>query len=332
MIEYADIVADLSWGDTGKGKVTSALVKEGEYDFVCRWAGGNNAGHTVFVDGKKYKTHLIPSGVFHGVTSVIGPGCVVHENSLTAELRYLEKNGFDISKVRVSPRAHIVSRLHIDEDIERLADKLGTTSKGIAPCYADKMARKGTLAKDVLPYWMMWDEKLYGKVLCEGAQGFYLDVDQGNYPYVTSSTTLPYGACSLGFPPQKIRRIYGTCKAYDTRSGVDPMFPDELLNDPELLKIADKGQEYGVTTGRRRKVNWLNLDLLIKAINISGATDIIVNKVDILIGTGTYKLFHDGALKSFENYKLFRQYIACFLKTSDNHVNEIIFSKHPEII
>tara|TARA_A100001515_G_scaffold41819_1_gene32975 strand:+ start:3358 stop:4356 length:999 start_codon:yes stop_codon:yes gene_type:complete len=332
MIEYADIVADLSWGDTGKGKVTSALVKQGEYDFVCRWAGGNNAGHTVFVDGKKYKTHLIPSGVFHGVTSVIGPGCVVHENSLTAELRYLEKNGFDISKVRVSPRAHIVSRLHIDEDIERLADKLGTTSKGIAPCYADKMARKGTLAKDVLPYWMMWDEKLYGKVLCEGAQGFYLDVDQGNYPYVTSSTTLPYGACSLGFPPQKIRRIYGTCKAYDTRSGVDPMFPDELLNDPELLKIADKGQEYGVTTGRRRKVNWLNLDLLIKAINISGATDIIVNKVDILIGTGTYKLFHDGALKSFENYKLFRQYIACFLKTSDNHVNEIIFSKHPEII
>jgi adenylosuccinate synthase len=332
MIEYADIVADLSWGDTGKGKVTSALVKESEYDFVCRWAGGNNAGHTVFVNGKKYKTHLIPSGVFHGVMSIIGPGCVVHENSLMRELKYLEENGFDISKVRVSPRAHIVSRLHIDEDIERLSEKLGTTSKGIAPCYADKMARKGTLAKDVLPYWMMWDEKLHGKVLCEGAQGFYLDVDQGNYPYVTSSTTLPYGACSLGFPPQKIRRIYGTCKAYDTRSGVDPMFPEELLNDPELLTIADKGQEFGVTTGRRRKVNWLNLDLLIKAANVSGATNIIVNKVDILIDTGVYKLFHQGAIRKFEDLRSFTDYITQFVKTSGNHVDKIIFSKHPEII
>jgi len=332
MIEYVDIVADLSWGDTGKGKITSALVKEGEYDFVCRWAGGNNAGHTVFVDGKKYKTHLIPSGVFHGVTSVIGPSCVVNEQALTLELRYLEANGFDISKVRVSPRAHIVKRQHIEDDVSFLSKRFGTTSKGIAPCYADKMARRGTLAKDSLPYWLLWDEKLYGKVLCEGAQGFYLDVDQGNYPYVTSSTTLPYGACSLGFPPQKIRRIYGTCKAYDTRSGVDPLFPEELLKDPELLRIADEGEEYGVTTGRRRKVNWLNLDLLIKAANISGATNIIVNKVDILMGTGTYRLFHEGTLKSFEDFASFREYITHFLKRSDNQINKINFSKHPEII
>jgi adenylosuccinate synthase len=332
MIEYVDIVADLSWGDTGKGKITSALVKEGEYDFVCRWAGGNNAGHTVFVDGKKYMTHLIPSGVFHGVTSVIGPSCVVNEQALMLELRYLENNGFDISKVRVSPRAHIVKRQHIEDDVSFLSKRFGTTSKGIAPCYADKMARRGTLAKDTLPYWMLWDEKLYGKVLCEGAQGFYLDVDQGNYPYVTSSTTLPYGACSLGFPPQKIRRIYGTCKAYDTRSGIDPLFPEELLKDPELLRIADEGEEYGVTTGRRRKVNWLNLDLLIKAAGISGATNIIVNKVDILMGTGTYRLFHEGTLKSFEDFASFREYITHFLKRSDNQVNKINFSKHPEII
>lgn len=332
MIEYADIVADLSWGDTGKGKVTSALVKESEYDFVCRWAGGNNAGHTVFVDGKKYKTHLIPSGVFHGVTSVIGPGCVVHEASLNKELRYLEENGFDVSKVKISPRAHVVQARHIDDDVQNLAKKLGTTSKGIAPCYADKMARKGVLAKDALPYHMLWDEKLYGKVLCEGAQGFYLDIDYGNYPYVTSSTTLPYGACSLGFPPQKIRRIYGTCKAYDTRSGIDPMFPEELLNDPQLLKIADIGKEYGVTTGRRRKVNWLNLDLLINAANISGATNVIINKADILIEADTYRLFHEGVLKTFENYASFRQYIEHFLKLPSNQINKIIFSKHPEII
>ena len=332
MIEYADIVADLSWGDTGKGKVTSALVKEGDYDFVCRWAGGNNAGHTVYVDGEKYKTHLIPSGVFHGVTSVVGPGCVVHENSLTAELRYLEKNGFDITKVKISPRAHIVSRNHIDEDTEKLAKKLGTTSKGIAPCYADKMGRKGTLAKDVLPKWLMWDEKLHGKVLCEGAQGFYLDVDHGNYPYVTSSTTLPYAACSLGFPTQKIRRIYGTCKAYDTRSGIDPLFPEELLNDPELAKVGDVGREYGVTTGRRRKCNWLNLDMLMNAAKISGATSIIMNKVDILEQTGFFRLFHNDVLKSFDTFGDFKRYVIAQFMVQGIPINDFIFSKHPEII
>lgn len=332
MIEYADIVADLSWGDTGKGKVTSALVKEGEYDFVCRWAGGNNAGHTVFVDGKKYKTHLIPSGVFHGVMSVIGPGCVVHEASLMKELRYLEDHGFDISKVKISPRAHIVRGKHISDDVENLSKTLGTTSKGIAPCYAEKMARTGTLAKDELPLHLLWNEELHGKVLCEGAQGFYLDIDYGNYPYVTSSTTLPYGACSVGFPPQKIRHIYGTCKAYDTRSGIDPMFPEELLNNPELLKIADLGGEYGVTTGRRRKVNWLNLDLLIRAINISGANKIIMNKLDILNKAGLYKLKYQNELKQFSTEDDFKDFVSVILFEHTNKQLQIYFSKHPEII
>ena len=72
MIEYADVVCDLSWGDTGKGKVSAYLAKGGSYNYVARWAGGNNAGHTVYVNKKKYKTHIIPSGVFYGVKSVIG--------------------------------------------------------------------------------------------------------------------------------------------------------------------------------------------------------------------------------------------------------------------
>ena len=148
-INYVDVVADLSWGDTGKGKIVSALVKKNDYDFVCRWAGGNNAGHTVFIKGRKYKTHLVPSGIFHGVRSIIGPACVVHPDSLKAELKYLEDNGFDTSLVKVSPRAHIVLDKHITEDKEKLAKKLGTTSKGIAPCYSDKMARTSWQAKDL---------------------------------------------------------------------------------------------------------------------------------------------------------------------------------------
>tara|TARA_A100001515_G_scaffold132504_1_gene120981 strand:- start:851 stop:1846 length:996 start_codon:yes stop_codon:yes gene_type:complete len=331
MIEYADIVCGLAWGDEAKGKITSELAGSGEYDFVCRWAGGNNAGHTVFVDGKKYKTHLVPSGVFHGVTSVIGPGCVVHENSLMAEIRYLEKNGFDISKVKVSPRAHIVSRLHIDEDAEKLAKKLGTTSKGIAPCYADKMARKGVLAKDVIPYWMMWDENLSGKVLCEGAQGIWLDVDFGNYPYVTSSTTLPHGACSLGFPIQMIRNIWGAAKVYDTRSGVDPDFPESLLNDPELLKIADLGHEFGVTTGRRRKVNWLNLNKLIKAINFTGTTHIVLSKTDVIESAKLFKLHHNEH-KVFDSLTEMTTYITDRITESCPTITKIKFSNSPTSI
>ena len=138
-IEYADVVADLSWGDTGKGKITSALVRKNKYDFVCRWAGGNNAGHTVFIKGKRYKTHLIPSGVFHGVRSIIGPACVVNVDALSNELDYLRENGFDTSLVKVSPRAHVVLDKHINKDKKSLAKKLGTTSRGIDPFYAEKM-------------------------------------------------------------------------------------------------------------------------------------------------------------------------------------------------
>jgi len=331
-IEYADVVADLSWGDTGKGKITSALVKKNSYDFVCRWAGGNNAGHTVFLNGKRYKTHLIPSGVFHGVRSIIGPACVVNRDALLKELEYLKENGFDPSLVKVSPRAHMVTAIHINEDKKKLAKKLGTTSKGIAPCYADKMARSGWLAKDLLPKELLWDEKLYGKVLCEGAQGFYLDIDYGNYPYVTSSTTLPYGACSLGIPPQKIRKIYGTCKVYDTRSGVDPLFPKTLLNDPELSELGELGKEYGVTTGRRRIVNWLNLDMMLNAAKISGATDIVFNKADILKKFGKYKLYYQDELREFAEWDEFTSYISDQIVDNRGLINNVRFSGHAEEI
>ena len=93
-----------------------------------------------------------------------------------------------------------------------------------------------------------------GNILCEGAQGVWLDMDAGNYPYVTSSTTLPYGACSLGFPAQKINRVWGAAKMYDTRSGEDPLFPDSLFQNEDLERVALTGCEYGVTTGRSEKL------------------------------------------------------------------------------
>jgi len=317
MIDYADIVCDMSWGDTGKGKISSFLARENNYDFVARWAGGNNAGHTVFIDNKKYKTHLIPSGVFHGVKSIIGPACVLNIESFYQEIEYLKSHGFDTSLVKVSPRTHIVTNSHLEKDSAIYHKKLGTTAKGIAPCYSDKMARVGVMAGSVLESDYIWDEELYGKVLCEGAQGFYLDIDWGNYPYVTSSTTLPYGACSIGFSPFRIRNIWGTAKIYDTRSGVDPLFPDSLFEDKTLSLLGEMGEERGVTTGRRRHVNWLRLDYLINAIQKSGANKIVINKCDILEELGSrkelnleaYKLIQHDTLLSFDNLRAMKVYI-----------------------
>jgi adenylosuccinate synthase len=331
-INYVDIVCGLAWGDEAKGKITSHLASSGKYDYVCRWGGGNNAGHTVYINNKKLKTHLIPSGVFYGINSIIGPGCVLNVKSFYEEIEYLNEHGFDTSLIKVSPKTHIVTEKHLQEDIEKYHKKLGTTAKGIAPCYSDKMARTGVRADLILEESFIWDEELRGNILCEGAQGFWLDIDYGNYPYVTSSSTLPYSACSLGFPPQKIRKIYGASKVYDTRSGVDPDFPDSLLHQAELALIGEKGQEYGVTTGRRRKVNWLNLDKIIKAINISGTTDVIFSKVDILKEVKLYKLIYKKQIVEFHAMDDMKFLINNILKSKCECLSTITYSSSPKSI
>ena len=331
-INYVDICCGLNWGDEAKGKIVSYLAKTGMYDFVCRWSGGNNAGHTIYKDGIKYKTHLIPSGIFYGIPSIIGPDCVVNQEAFFQEIKYLQEKGFNTKLILISPNAHVVTEEHILEDKEKLFKTQGTTAKGIAPCYKDKYAREGLRIKDVPEFdSYLWDEKLYGNVLCEGAQGFWLDINYGNYPYVTSSNTLPYGACSLGFPPQLIRRIYGASKIYDTRSGIDPLFPESLLKDEELLSLVRTGKEFGTTTGRMRKTNWLNLDKLVDAVKISGTTKIIISKIDVIKELGIYKLYHNSNLLIFDNFEEMKNYINKVLKSNTNFLDEIIYSDKAEM-
>ena len=331
-INYVDICCGLNWGDEAKGKIVSYLAKKGNYNFVCRWSGGNNAGHTIYKDGIKYKTHLIPSGIFYDIPSIIGPDCVVNKKSFFQEVSYLKENGFNTNLIFISPNAHVVTEEHISEDIQKLVNIQGTTAKGIAPCYKDKYARIGVRIKNIPEFnSYLWDEKLYGNILCEGAQGFWLDINHGNYPYVTSSNTLPYGACSLGFPPQLIRRIYGASKIYDTRSGIDPLFPETLLKDNELLSLVKVGEEFGTTTGRMRKTNWLNLDKLISAVKISGTTIIIISKVDVIKKINIYKLYHNSNLLSFDTFTEMKKYINTVLKENSNLLDEIIYSDTAEL-
>ena len=332
-IDNVDICCGLCWGDEAKGKIVSNLSKNGNYDFVCRWAGGNNAGHTIYIAGVKYKTHLIPSGVFYNIKSIIGPGCVVNIDSFFDELEYLKKNGFNTSIIKISPKAHVITNEHLQEDKEKYKH-LGTTSKGIAPSYRDKYSRVGKRISDYSDILgdYIWDEKLYGNILCEGAQGTWLDIDYGNYPYITSSCTMPYSACSLGFPPQLIRDIYGAAKIYDTRSGVDPDFPTELLENHELKKIGEVGEEYGTTTGRKRIVNYLNLDKLIESINLTGTTKIIISKVDVLNEVKIFKCYYKEELKDCVNMETMMNYIEKLILSNCSFVKSITFSDNKETV
>ena len=332
-INYVDVCCGLAWGDEAKGKIVSQLASSKKYEFVCRWAGGNNAGHTIYIDSKKFKTHLIPSGIFYGIKSIIGPDCVVNKDFFQEEINYLKEKGFDTSLVKISKRCHIVTDSHIDEDKKTYYKTQGSTAKGIAPCYKDKYGRSGFRIEDD-PFFesYIWDDNLYGNVLCEGAQGFWLDINYGNYPYVTSSTTLPYGACSLGFPPQKIRNIYGACKIYDTRSGIDPDFPIELLDDPELSKLAKYGEEYGTTTGRKRIVNWLNLDKLLKAIKISGTNILVISKLDVFEKLDNLKIYSEDSLIEFMNLDDLIYFVNDKIRSEKNYITTIHYSDNPEYV
>ena len=330
-IDTVDVCCGLGWGDEAKGKITSSLASSNNYDFICRWSGGDNAGHTIYIDNNKYETHLIPCGVFYNIKSIIGPDCVVNIDGFFKEINYIKEKGFNDKLIKISPYAHIVTDKHIEQDISLLSNKQGTTKRGIAPCYSDKYRRIGKQVKDIevlKPY--IWDENLYGNILCEGAQGFWLDINHGNYPYTTSSNTLPYGACSLGFPPSKFKNIYGAIKIYDTRSGIDPLFPEELYNDQELSKIIDLGKEYGVTTGRKRKVNWLNIDKLIKAINISGTTHLVISKIDVLIEAGIFKMIYNGEIIQFDTFINLKSFLTNTITNKTNlNTDNIIFSNTP---
>lgn len=147
------VLLGAQWGDEGKGKITDFLAEHADY--VVRYQGGNNAGHTVVVNGEEFKLRLIPSGIISNhSTCVIGNGVVVDLKVLNKELKYLQEKGIDTSRLKISDRCHLIMPYHIKQDeYEELAKgdlKIGTTKNGIGPCYMDKSARIGLRAGDLL--------------------------------------------------------------------------------------------------------------------------------------------------------------------------------------
>ena len=331
------VVVGAQWGDEGKGKVIDLLTEK--VDVVVRFQGGNNAGHTIVVGSQEFIMHLVPSGILHsGKYCVIGNGVVLDPAAFLEEVEGLKGRNVEVDgHLGVSDQVHLIFPYH--KALDKLKEakvgpgKIGTTGRGIGPCYTDKAARVGIRLVDLLDdeifrrkLKMNLDEKnpiftkLYGapefdfdslykeyseyakrmapyainapvvlhryiregkSILFEGAQGTWLDIDHGTYPYVTSSSATAGGACvGTGVAPTEIDQVIGVVKAYTTRVGEGP-FPTEFP-PPLMEQIRAKGKEYGATTHRPRRCGWFDAVLVRHSILVNGIREVAVTKLDVL--------------------------------------------------
>ncbi len=247
------VVIGGQWGDEGKGKLVDFLAKQA--DVIARATGGNNAGHTVVVEDQKFKFHLLPSGTIHkGKLNICGNGMVIYPKQIIKEINTLEEKGFTLTdkELAVSSSSHVITEEQIQKDLAT-GKKVGTTGRGIGPCYMAKIERTGLrmsefikedneeanrLAPFVKDTYTLINQALEDKknILIEGAQGTMLDIDHGTYPYVTSSNPTAGGQCSgLGIGPTKIDDVIAIIKAYTTRVGRGP-FTTELGTDEQTTE------------------------------------------------------------------------------------------------
>jgi len=337
------VLVGTQWGDEGKGKVVDILSEN--YKIVVRYQGGANAGHTIKIGEQEFILHLIPSGILReDVNCVIGNGVVLDPEALIEELQFLRSQNIDVEgRLFISHNTHLIMPYHklLDSIKEEGKNKIGTTGRGIGPCYNDKYARRGIRivdllnkdelvkkiklnleeknailknvyhrselnAEEIIEEYLKFDKLIdpfvkdtalflnraadEGKnILFEGAQGTFLDVDFGTYPYVTSSNPTAGGASTgSGLPPTKIDSVFGIVKAYTTRVGNGP-FPTEL-NDETGEKLRKEGAEFGATTGRPRRCGWFDAFLVSYSRLVNGITEAALTKLDVLSGFDEIKV------------------------------------------
>ena len=331
----ADIIVDLQYGDCAKGKVAHYLCKKGKYTHVLRYNGGCNAGHTIYHNNNKFVTHHIPAGTFFGVRSIIGPGCVVSPKQFLKEIKELKAGGIKTQgNIFIAKNTHVITDEHLKEDGSD--KKIGTTKRGNGPAYRDKYARTGIRAESVRslkPYIIDLYNEFHDRgkdvrILCEGAQGFGLDIDWGDYPYVTSSHPTVAGALLNGIPSQAVRNVWGVAKIYETYVGTKKF----QKNDPIFNIIREAGEEYGATTGRPRQCNWLNWNLLKQAVRMNGVTHLVFNKMDVLQEVGRWALLENGKKIEFKKEEQMKAWLIRNLSKLKIPKKNIYFSGHKDRI
>lgn len=345
------VVIGGQWGDEGKGRIVDLLARKARV--VARYSAGNNAGHTIVNERGEFKLHLVPAGIFYpDKTCVIGNGVAVDVEVLLGEIEQLQSRGIDVSRLVLSERAQVIMPWHraldrLDEEL-RGTKAIGTTGRGVGPCFIDKVARRGLRVADllriedleervadVLPFENRVITGVYGGeplkpepiieafkefgqrlapyvgdaqeivlsahrrgevVLLEGAQGSMLDLDHGTYPFVTSSvpsSSSSGAALGVGIGPTDISRVVGVFKSYATRVGNGP-FPTELFDDTAAA-LRDHGKEfgrgeYGTTTGRPRRIGWLDAVAARYSVRMNGLQALALTRLDVLDGLPSIKI------------------------------------------
>jgi adenylosuccinate synthase len=329
-------IVGAQWGDEGKGRVVDYLATKA--DICIRFQGGDNAGHTVINDKGKFALHIIPSGIFNPKTvNILDAGVVINFDTMKEELAGIQSSGATTDNLFIDKRAHLIMPFHCmldgaEENSRSNQQKIGTTKRGIGPCYSDKYARNGIRAADLLhedrlvtrltmllprknrelEYFGLptvtleamlekchqWKAEFGDKIidsvplvrkaieegkniLLEGQLGIMRDIDWGIYPYTTSSNPTAGGACNgAGIAPRHITDVYGVMKAYATSVGGGPFMSEEFGPEGDVLR--ERGHEYGATTGRPRRVGWLDTVAADYSSWINGFTGIALTKLDIL--------------------------------------------------
>jgi adenylosuccinate synthase len=288
------LIFGLQYGDEGKGRVAAHFTEE--YEWSVRFNGGPNAGHTVYNQGIKHKLHHFPAGIVFDKKVALDAGMVINPTKLLQEYNNL----LNRPKLHISSRAHIIVESHLKED--ELGSGIGSTKQGIAYVYSDKVQRKGRRVKEELqdlnsPLHQMNIEIYDGlppqqsneRALYESAQAVMLDLDYGNYPFVTSSSVFPSILHNI---TQKI----GVFKPYVTRVGEGPP------NYPDLPFIRELGGEYGTTTGRPRRCTWLVVEELEYALKLTKPEQIVLTKLDVLKNVPVIKVWENNQEKTIGNF------------------------------
>ena len=350
-----DIVVGLQYGDEGKGKVVNQLSRTNQYDYCIRYNGGANAGHTIYDNGKKIVTHQIPSGLLHGIQSIIADNCYINIDKLTEECKMLRDNGYAYeNNLFISDKCHIITDNHLGIDEKDYI--IGTTKSGIGPCAVDKYGRNGIRICDdthyrnrliklgiiivnvpcvIYKYYSL--KGYYPSLLIEGAQGFGLDINHGDYPYVTSSHCIASDCFNLGIPFKDSNNlkvsIIGIAKLYETYVGNKDFQPND---NKELIQIQKIGNEFGATTGRSRQCNYLNLNKLFESCFINQVDWLVINKCDILCHEtlNCFKVIFNNQLRVFNSFDAMKKLICEYMDQLPyiDAKNNIDFSFNPNTI